>query len=270
MYQHLDGSDTTVHMLDYPEVDADFHDPELETNMAVLRKVEEAAANARQQGGRKLRWPVTRVVVESDDEEVRSAVESLEDLFLDRVNSRSLEVVERFDELVEHADPKMSVIGPEFGGQAQEIMEAVEGKPRAEVEAGIDVDGETVELTDEMVDYYAEPPEGISGADFEGGSVYVDTTLTEDIEAEGYARDIVRRVQEMRKQLDLDVEETIRTRLDVGDERVAAFVDQHRAFIAEETRTAEFVDGEEQAFDLVEEWDVEGVDVTIGVARTEA
>ena len=269
MYQHLDGGETTVHMLDYPEVDADFHDPELETNMAVLRKVEEAAANARQQGGRKLRWPVTRVVVESDDEDVANAMRSLEELFLDRVNSRSLDVVEQFDELVEHADPKMSVIGPEFGGQAQKIMQAVEGKPRAEVEAGIDVDGETVELTDEMVEYHAEPPEGISGADFEGGSVYVDTTLTEDIEAEGYARDIVRRVQEMRKQLDLDVEETIRTRLDVADERVAGFVDQHREFIADETRTAEFVDGDEQAFDLVEEWDVEGVEVTIGVARTD-
>ncbi|EJN61226.1 isoleucine--tRNA ligase [Halogranum rubrum] len=269
MYQHLDGNDTTVHMLDYPEVDGDYHDPDLETNMAVLRKVEEAAANARQQGGRKLRWPVTRVVVESDDEEVADAMRSLEDLFLDRVNSRSLDVVEQFDELVEHADPKMSVIGPEFGGQAQKIMQAVEGKPRAEVEAGVDVDGETVNLTDEMVEYHAEPPEGISGADFEGGSVYVDTTLTEEIEAEGYARDIVRRVQEMRKQLDLDVEETIHTRLDVADDRVAGFVEQHREFIAEETRTAEFVDGDEQAFDLVEEWDVEGVEVTIGVARTE-
>jgi isoleucyl-tRNA synthetase len=268
MYQHLDGGDTTVHMLDYPEVDEQFHDPELETNMAVLRKVEEAAANARQQGGRKLRWPVTRVVVESDDEDVANAMRSLEELFLDRVNSRSLDVVEQFDELVEHAEPKMSVIGPEFGGQAQKIMQAVEGKPRAEVEAGVDVDGETVELGEEMVDYHAEPPEGISGADFEGGSVYVDTTLTEEIEAEGYARDIVRRVQEMRKQLDLDVEETIRTRLDIADERVAGFVDQHREFIAEETRTAEFVDGDERAFDLVEEWDVEGVDVTIGVVRT--
>ncbi|SDM78711.1 Isoleucyl-tRNA synthetase [Halogranum gelatinilyticum] len=268
MYQHLDGSETTVHMLDYPTVDADYHDPDLETNMAVLRRVEEAAATARQQGGRKLRWPVTRVIVESQDEEVTDAMRSLEDLFLERVNSRSLDVVEQFDELVEHADPKMSVIGPEFGGQAQKVMQAVEGKPRAEVEAGIDVDGETVALDDEMVEYHAEPPEGISGSDFEGGSVYVDTTLTEDIEAEGYARDIVRRVQEMRKQLDLDVEETIRTRLDVADDRIAGFVDQHREFIAEETRTAEFVDGDDGEFDLVEDWDVEGVDVTIGVART--
>ncbi len=267
MYQHLNGSTTTVHMLDYPEVDADWHDPELESNMAVLRRVEEAAANARQQGGRKLRWPVSRIVVETENSDVAEAVDSLRDLLKDRVNARAIDVTEHFEELVEHAEPQMSVIGPAFGGSAQQIMQAVQGKTRAEVESGIEVDGETVTLEDDMVEYHTEPPEDVSGADFEGGAVYVDTALTDDIEAEGYARDIVRRIQEMRKQLDLDVEEGIRTRLDVADDRVRSFVDEHREFVAEETRTEEFVD---DADDLVEQWDVEGVDVTIGIERIEA
>jgi isoleucyl-tRNA synthetase len=273
MYQHLDGSADTVHALDYPEVDADLHDPELEEHMAVFRTVEEAAANARQQGGRKLRWPVPRVVVESDDESVREAVESLSELFAERVNAREVSVVERFDELVERAEPQMSEVGPAFGGDSQKVMEAVEGASREEVEAGVGVDGETYELDDSMVEYRAEPPEGISGADFDAptgdGSVYVDTTLTEELESEGYARDVVRRVQEMRKELDLDVEEPIHTRLDVADDRVAGFVDDHREFVAEETRTAEWVDGNDTAFDLVEQWEIEGVNVTIGVKRVE-
>jgi isoleucyl-tRNA synthetase len=268
MYQHLDGSATTVHELSYPEADDSLRDPELEANMTVLRSVEEAAANARQQGGRKLRWPVPRVVVESQDEDVTEAVESLSALLTERVNAREVQVVSEFDELVSRAEPKMSVIGPEFGGDAQKIMEAVEGKRREEIEGGVDVDGDVIELGDEMVEYRAEPPENVSAADFEGGTVYVDTSLTDEIESEGYARDIVRRVQEMRKQLDLDVEESIRTSLSVDDERVRAFVDEHREFIAEETRTSEFAeDGE---FDLVEEWDVEGVAVTIGIERLEA
>jgi isoleucyl-tRNA synthetase len=70
----------------------------------------------------------------------------------------------------------------------------------------------------------------------------------------------------MRKQLDLDVEAEIRTAVAVADDRVAGFVEENRAFIAEETRTAEWV---EDAADLatVEEWEVEGVAVTIGVER---
>ena len=267
MYQILDGEAASVHALSYPEPDADLRDEDLERRMSVLRDVEEAAANARQQGGRKLRWPVQRVVVESDDETVADGVESLSDLLADRVNARSIEVVSEFDELVERAVPEMSVIGPEFGADAQRVMGEVEGKTRAELENGVEVDGETYDLTDEMVSYEAEPPEDVSAAAFDGGTVYVDTGLTDDIEAEGYARDVVRRIQEMRKRLELDVEREIHTAVDIGDERVAGFVDRHREYVATETRSRELVDrapanGE---WALVEEWDVEDVAVTIGV-----
>ena len=96
--------------------------------------------------------------------------------------------------------------------------------------------------------------------------MYVDTELTEELESEGYARDVIRRIQEMRKQLDLDVESEIRVGLTVDDERIEGFVDEHRDLIGEEVRAAEFVDDPEAAGDLVEDWEIEGVDVTIGVA----
>jgi isoleucyl-tRNA synthetase len=273
MYQRLDGSATTVHQRAWPDVDESLRDPDLEANVAVLRRVEEAAANARQQAGRKLRWPVPRVVVESDDGPVRAAVEDLSDLLADRVNTRSVAVVEEFGDLVERAEARMDVVGPEFGAEAQAVMHAVEGATREELSEdgtlAVVVDGDEYELAEEMVRFVAEPPEGVAAAEFEGGAVYVDTSLSEDIEAEGYARDVVRRVQEMRKRLGLDVDERIRTSIDVGDERVAGLVDRHRDLIAEETRTAEYVDpGEVDG--LVEEWDVEGVDVTIGIERLEA
>ncbi len=267
MYQILDGSATSVHALSYPEADADLRDSDLERRMAVLRDVEEAAANARQQGGRKLRWPVGRVVVESDDDAVADGVESLSELLSERVNTRSVEVVSEFDELIERAVPEMSVIGPEFGGDAQRVMGAIEGKTRAEVDDGIELDGETHELTDEMVSYEAEPPEHVSRATFEGGTVYVDTELTDDIEAEGYARDVIRRIQEMRKQLDLDVEREIDTAVDIDDERVTDLVERHHDYVASETRSRELNDEKptDGGWELVEEWEVEGVAVTIGV-----
>jgi isoleucyl-tRNA synthetase len=223
------------------------------------------------------------VIVESDDASVREAVRSLDDLFAERVNARSVAVVDAFDELIERAEPEMGVIGPAFGGDAQEIMAAVEGRRREDLASddgdtpyAVTVDGERYDLTEEMVSFRAEPPENVTGTDFDlmvddedrtGGTVYVDTSLTADIEAEGYARDVVRRIQEMRKRLDLDVDERIRTRVDVADDRVAGFVDARRDLIAEETRTAEF---DADADDLTEEWDVEGVSVTIGIERLEA
>ena len=158
------------------------------------------------------------------------------------------------------------------GADAQRVMDGVEGKTRAELEGGVEVDGETYELTDEMVSYEAEPPEHVSAAAFDGGTVYVDTELTDDIEAEGYARDVVRRIQEMRKRLDLAVESEIHTAVDIGDDRVAGFVDRHRDYVASETRSRELTDGQpaDGEWELVEEWDVEGVAVTIGVEPVDA
>ena len=271
MYRRLDGSATTVHQLPYPEPDEDLRDERLEARMARLRDVEEAAATARQQAGRKLRWPVTRVVVESTDPDARAEVDALADLLAERTNARSVSVVEEFDELVARVDPDMAAVGPAFGADAQTVMAAVEGRRLAALRTddglAVEAAGERYDLTEEMLDVRHEPPEGVSAAGFDGGTVYVDATLTEDVESEGYARDVVRRVQEMRKRLDLDVEERIRVAIDVDDDRVAGFVDDHREYIATETRTAEFVGRDEAEFDLVEEWTVEGVGVTIAVAR---
>jgi Isoleucyl-tRNA synthetase (EC 6.1.1.5) len=266
MYQTIDGSETTVHALDWPAVDDSLRDPNLEADMAVLRDVEEAAANARQRGGRKLRWPVSRVIVETDDEEVAGAVDNLADLLSERVNTREIEVVSEFDELIEFAEPQMSEIGPAFGGDAQDVMDAVDGATRDEVEAGITVDGEEIDLNDEMIEYRKEPPEGVTGTDFEGGTVYVDTTLTDDLESEGYARDVIRRIQEMRKELDLDVESEISVGIAAADDQVAAFVDNHSELISEEVRAAELSDVPSDDADRLETWEIESTEVEIGVS----
>jgi hypothetical protein len=208
--------------------------------------------------------------LESDDEDVTAAVERLSDLIAERVNAREVTVTDAFDELVETAEPQMGAIGPAFGGDAQKVMEAVQGATRATVAGGeVPVDGEPVDLDDEMVEYVAEPPEHVSGADFDGGAVYVDTSLTPQIESEGYARDVIRRIQAMRKELDLDVEARIRVGVAVDDDRIAAFVDDHADLIAGEVRADAWLDDPSDAADadggLVEEWEVEDAAVTIGI-----
>jgi isoleucyl-tRNA synthetase len=118
-----------------------------------------------------------------------------------------------------------------------------------------------------MVEFVTRTPEGVEGTTFradgrERGVVYVDTALTEGIESEGYAREVIRRVQEMRKDLELDLEAEVRVELDVRDERVADLVRRHEELIAREVRAAEFgevADGHRR------EWEVEGVTMEIAV-----
>jgi isoleucyl-tRNA synthetase len=273
MYGTLTGADgfDTVHMRDWPTVDDAFVDPELERDVELLRAMEEAGSNARQQADRKLRWPVARVVVAPSDEEAYDAVDRHRNLLADRLNAREIELVapgEDWGELAYSARADMSELGPAFGDRASDVMQALND---ARLESpDLDALREAVDEPDlaaSMVSFEQETPDGVAAstvdvAGDEKGVVYVDATLTPDIESEGYAREVIRRVQEMRKTLELDVDEEVRLTVDVADDRVRDLVREHEDLIAEETRGtfADDVDGH------TEEWDVEGVSITITVA----
>ncbi|MFC7249010.1 isoleucine--tRNA ligase [Halomicroarcula sp. GCM10025324] len=271
-----DAGHPTVHMCDWPEADEDLRDPQLEEEIEVVREVEEAGSNARQQAERKLRWPVTRVVVDVDSEAVADAVRSQEGIIGDRLNSRAVEVVgpdETWGELHYSAEADMSELGPAFGDDAGRVMQAFNeariDEPSLETLEGSveETLGEAVDLTEEMMTFRRETPEGVTGTEFSaldgGGIVYVDTALTEDIESEGYAREVIRRVQEMRKDLELDIEARIVVDLEVSDERVDDLVRAHEDLIKEEVRADEFrtiEDGHRKT------WDVEETEMDIAIA----
>ncbi len=275
-----DAGHPTVHMCDWPEPDADLHDPELEDEIEVVREVEEAGSNARQQAERKLRWPVTRVVVDTDSDDVADAVRSQSAIVADRLNSREVEVVgadEQWGELHYSAEADMSELGPTFGDDAGRVMSAmneasIEEPSLETLQASVtDTLGEEIDLTDEMVEFRRETPDGVTGTEFTaldgGGTVYVDTALTEDIESEGYAREVIRRVQEMRKDMELDIEARIVVDLAIDDERVDSLVREHEPLIKEEVRADE-LDGVEDGHRKT--WDVEGVEMEIAIAEVPA
>jgi isoleucyl-tRNA synthetase len=280
IYQHLTGDSghPTVHMCDFPERDGEWQDAGLEDDIEVVRAVEEAGSNARQQAERKLRWPVKRVVVDVTEDEtgdLPGTIELRAEIIADRLNARTVEVVdpeEDWSELTYSAEADMSKLGPAFGGEAQEVMQACNeariAEPSVEaLEAAVaDELGRGVDLEEEMVEFVRQLPDGVAGTGFEAldgeGVVYVDTTLTEDIESEGYAREVIRRVQEMRKDLELDLEARIRVELTVSDDRVADLVAEHEDLITEEVRA--------DALGAVEDghrktWEVEGIEMEIAV-----
>jgi isoleucyl-tRNA synthetase len=95
VYQRLTGGreHPTVHMADWPEPDETLRSPELEEGIDVVRAVEEAGSHARQRAGRKLRWPVARVVIDATDESVVDALADHEELLAERSNARAVETV---------------------------------------------------------------------------------------------------------------------------------------------------------------------------------
>lgn len=172
----------------------------------------------------------------------------------------------------------MSELGPAFGDDAGRVMNAlndsrVESWDLALLEEAVEeASGLDADLEESMVEPVQELPDGVSNAEFTvdgeddeqiSGQVYVDTSLTDNIESEGYAREVIRRVQEMRKDLELDIQAGIRLDLDIADDRIADLVREHEELIAQEVR-GEFgtvEDGHRK------EWEVEGVTMEIGIEK---
>jgi isoleucyl-tRNA synthetase len=280
MYQNLvknvnPDARASVHMCDWVKPKEGFIDIQLEKNMDVIREIFEASSNARQKLKRKLRWPVKRIVVAPRKDEVAAGVKILESVLKEQTNSKEIVLLaeESWDELGVEAVPNLSVIGPVFKNEAgraiaelktadvKELKKAIEETGMYELRAGI--------ITNEMVSFKELIPPAVAQAEFPGGIVYVDTELTHEIESEGYAHEVIRRIQDMRKELDLDIEEEISAIVEIKDMRIAELVSELKDFIAGEVRAKALtinsdikVEGE-----LVKDWDVEGIKMRMGISR---
>jgi len=224
MYSDLEGSQPTVHMESWPGADERLIVPPIEEDMAALRRVLEAALNARNQAQVKLRWPLRRIIVSSTNDQVLRAVERLSGLLRDQANCKDAEAV-RGEWGGRHASllPVMKAIGPAFGKNASIVAESI--KKMGAGETAELLSGRTVELeapfgaagiTPAMVQPSFALPEGFIECGFEGGTVYLDTRLDDELRGEGLARDLVRRFQQMRKDAGLQVEDRIAAYVTVG------------------------------------------------------
>jgi isoleucyl-tRNA synthetase len=270
IYQELDGSAETVHMLSWPESDGQLRDAELEAQMETLREVEEAGANARQQGERGRRWPVKRVVV-SGSREVVEDIEALAPILADRLNARRIETTTgEWEGVSWRVDPDMSELGPAFGQQAGAIADALSELTREQFRetSTVDVDGESYEVDESMVSFVRETQSHVLSSEFTDGAVFVDTERDDALKAEGYANEIVRRIQQLRKDLDLDIDAMIRTSITVDDEDVDALLAEKMDHIATETRSAELVDSLAEPAASVSE-KIYGVSVSIDIEPAE-
>jgi isoleucyl-tRNA synthetase len=273
----------SVHMLDWFAGDATLVNAELEAAMETVRSFDDAVANARQAGRRKLRWPVSEVVVVTGSDQVNDALTRLNAVCKERANAREVTVIRGiWDQIRWQASPVMKALGPAFGKNSPKVralIEAADGsKLRQETGAGrtvtlMDASG-SYEIGAEHVTFSEKMPEHVFSAPMQDATVYVDVALTPELESEGYAREVIRRIQEMRRQLDLAVEDFITVDVVVSDPEICMLVgDDRKPVIADEVRARTLAIHSAAApaagrpFQLEKDWDVEGVRMTIGISR---
>jgi isoleucyl-tRNA synthetase len=253
---------SSVHLARYPEVDEALLDRELLAAMADARAVVELGHGARDHSRIRLRQPLAAAVVSAADPARLTRLDQLAGEIASELNVKRVDVETDPERLVEReVVPNFRVLGPRLGAAVQAVKKALaEGDHRPDAEGRVAVDGHVLEPGE--YELRTRPRPGFEAMDDGLFVVAVDTTLTDDLRLEGIARDLVRHLQNARKEAGLDISDRITLRYQ-ANERARAAIESHGEWIAGEVLAVELEAG--PAGD--HPFEADGAEATFALAR---
>jgi isoleucyl-tRNA synthetase len=280
MYQNLVRSvdaqaPISVHLTEWPLADEGAVDSTLLADMALARQVVTLGHSARNNANIKLRQPLARAVVVLPNPALRDRLLRLADIVADELNVKSLEITAEEAELVEYRLlPDNRKLGPRFGKRFPAVRQALaQADTMAAVRAlragqplTLTANGEQVELAPDEVLIQTMPRVGFAVAAAGGITVAVDTHLTQSLVYEGLAREVIRRIQNLRKEAGFAIEDRIITEF-AADGQLVTAVESFASFIREETLSVEMRLVPTPSGEAVQEDTVDGQRLVLGLRR---
>ena len=216
MYQNLKRElrlpEESVHLFSWPSADKRMINRELELGMHAAKRIIETALAAREKAKLSLRWPVRCVYVVSANDELLKHARTLDSIIKTQTNSKEIISGKEFAEIREIVRANQGAIGKTFGHKAPRIIAKLAEESHQSIlkslarerKFTLKIDDEQVELNADHVIIERQVPKHIVAIEGKEFVVYLDTTRTPELEAEGFAREIMRRVQSLRKDAGLD------------------------------------------------------------------
>ncbi|MCX6650821.1 MAG: isoleucine--tRNA ligase [Methanomassiliicoccales archaeon] len=275
IYQYMDGSKVSVHMMDWPGSDLTRVDERLEKTMSMVQEIVDTVTRERQLKNVKLRWPMKRIIIKVNNNDSLAALRSMEDILLSQSNVKKVEYVsagEEWSETVLNVVPNPLAIGKVYRQWASKIAVLLQSRPATMIkesmqrgEYSLGIEGQLIKIEPNMVSFNISLPKNVYAATFSGGELYLDFEVTREIEAEGFAREIIRRVQQTRKDMKLDVEEFVKVEV-TAESKVSEYLKIWKAHIMSEVRSKSMEIVPEVHGEMVGKWEIEGEKVDIGVS----
>ena len=212
-----------------------------------------------------MRQPLQRVLIPALDRNEKQAIEEVSDLIAAEVNVKTIEILDDASSiLVKEVKPNFKTLGPRFGKEMKAVSEAIIGFSEEQIQTiekegslSIEINGKNTILDASDVVIQSKDIAGWSVASEQGVTVALDCSLTEDLLLEGIARELVNRVQNLRKDMDFEVTDTITLTLK-HDKRLANAIQANKNYVTSEVlaKNIEFVEtnlnGEPLSFDDIE------------------
>ncbi len=254
----------SIHLQDFPKVDESVIDPSLESRMALAQQITSMVLSLRRKADLKVRQPLSRIMIPAVDDAQRQAIESMKDLILSEVNVKGLDLVDGDSGvLVKRVKPDFKKLGPKFGKMMKQVAAAIQqmSQPQiSELERNGSIsmaigDSEAlIDLAD--VEVISEDIPGWLVANEGNVTVALDITLTPELRNEGIARDIVNRIQNIRKSRGYEITDKIVLTF-AADPAYADAIDQFgdyisRQVLATEIKAVENFDASKEGVETLE------------------
>ncbi len=238
IYTNLTGEET-VHVAYFPKADESLIDKKVEERMDLVRTLVALGRGTREKERIKVRQPLSEILV---DGKYQAVIEDLTPLIMEELNVKEVVFAEELDQYMNFTlKPNFKVAGPVLGKNIKAFGAALAKENAADVvarlEAGamtLNLDGEEVEIQKDFVDVRINAKEGFAVAMENNVFTILDTTVTPELAAEGLARELISKVQQMRKAEDFEMMDNIRIFVE-ADAEVKAAVDTFCDYIKKET-----------------------------------
>lgn len=255
IYVNLTGEDT-VHTAYFPEADMSLVDEDTEKRMDLVRALVTLGRGTREKERIKVRQPLSEVLV---DGKYESVIGDLTPLILEELNVKKVVFEKDLEKYMDFAlKPDFKAAGPVLGSKIKAfgaaLAKADPAKTVAALEADgkitMDLNGEAAEITKDFVDVRISAKEGFAVAMENNIFTILDTTLDDELIDEGIARELVSKVQQLRKQKAFEMMDNIAVTVE-ADDRVKSAVEKHRDYIMKETLSLRLDYGQaEEKYDL--------------------
>ena len=235
----------SVHLSDFPKVNESNLNVALEERMSLAQRVSSLVHSIRKAQTIKVRQPLSRILIPILQPGMKTQIQAVEDLIKNEVNVKSIEYIEDTSGVVvKTIKPNFKKLGKEYGAKLKEIGNAIaaltpEDITKIERLNAFDLklsDGSVVPITAEDVEIRSQDIPGWSVASEGGITVALDITLSDDLRKEGIARDVVNRVQNLRKDMGLEVQDKIRITIQKVDELINSALSSNQEYICTETQ----------------------------------
>jgi len=246
MWQNLrtDSDAESVHLADFPSYNASLRDEKLEFRMATVQKAVRMGHSLRNTFNLKNRQPLAKTELVTRDADERKVLEEMKDTIAEELNVKFVEFHDKESDLVEYsakANFKVlgKMLGPKMKAAAAEIVKLSGSEIAAIVDGGtasIKVDGEDVTLNAETIIVERKEKEDLKVINEGTLTVALDTKVTEELKKEGYVRDLIRGIQNLRKESGFEVTDRINTTIG-GDAELKAAFEMFKDMISSETLT---------------------------------